>query len=193
MGETLTDPEIIRRPADVVHDYLVVLQGTALDKYRAAEGMLDNVLYENTPGHRVMDAHTPNAADALEALMQNPSAKEANRFQFWRGESAIHLVRSMVAGKKFPIDQFGEVIKEIEGTVADIEGVNVPSKKIRHMMMFEAMDVYDRNDPEIIARCAEVLKHTTYKPRHFRSYGKLVARAARLEAIHPQKQIKTVD
>lgn len=184
MSETLITPEQQQRPVDAVHSYLCVLRGKEVQEYRAAEGMLDDVMYNNTPGYRI--GHTPHLTDALQDLLNYPNSDRLQRFRSWHRGALMSIPRDMILGKKFPLDQFGEVIDDLTSTMAVTKTMTEPEvdyrlSSIRRWIRSEILDVYDSRDLEIATRCGEALKHVAYASRHFRQYGRVMTRAAKLE------------
>lgn len=180
-------------PIETIQAYLAVLQGENMAAYVAAEGMYDEAVVNNTPYSSSTECHTYNTICAFEEYKESletasPDVIDTKRKSFddWRVYSALHVVRSMVQGGKFPVEDFGAVITSVLDTIAIIEKRHTAREKHRRYVREEINDVLDceyqqigrgSSDPKTLRRAAEAYKYVG-KPRIF---GRIMKQVAKLE------------
>jgi hypothetical protein len=170
-------------PLESVFRYLQVLEGQDLDEYRQAAGMLDDVMQHNSPSYGSYESHTRYAIDAFIDYQHKQIPERKAVFDGWRKASAAHVVRSMIQGKKFPLEYFDQAVPAVLRTIAKIDGEYVPTKRHKRYLRKEIVDAWSCErgkdaDPEIMRRAAEAFKFVG-RPR---AYGRMMTAVARQEA-----------
>lgn len=170
---------------DLIHDYLQVLRTEDVNQYNDARGRLDDVMYDNTPDYHSGEIYTCYTPNALSVYLQVPSPDTRRALQQWQTASAIHVVRGMIQGKKFPINQFGEVISDVHHAMVAIDGGQKSNSQHDKRIRGEIVDVWSDAswrisgyvDPIVMRRAAEAYKFVGRS----RNYGRMMARVALAE------------
>lgn len=186
METTEAISEVQLSPLKVVQDYLHVLRGRDMAAYESAQGVTDDIFFNNTPESSSTENHTWHTLKALNNLehgeaLGDPKLIKAlqNDFDNWRIASACHVVRAMIQGNKFPVEDFGQVINMSLLTIRLVQNTLVQTEKQRRYVRHEIRDAMSAETrPDILRRGAEAYKFVG-KPRIF---GRMMARVAKLEA-----------
>jgi len=171
-----TTPEL-----DQVHDYLLAMLAGDEDQYKQALGGLDNVMYR-TPDYYADEVRVPSRliTSAITNYAQEPSPMTRLALHEWQTTSTVRVVRDMIQGRQFPLEQFGAVIDDVRYTLVAIDGgqkSNTQHDKqirgeIRDVWSYAAWRISGYVNPVEMRRAAEAYKFVGRS----RTYGRMMAR-----------------
>lgn len=187
MGESIDHIATVSPEADLgqVRAYLQILRTEDLNLYENARGMLDDVLFYNTPDHHTGEIYTEKTIDALQEYSDRPSPETRFELTQWQIATAIHVVRGMIQGKKLPIEQFGTLIGDVRDTMIAIDGGQKSNKQHDKRIRGEITDVWSfasswrslNADPVSMRRAAEAYKQVG----HSWVFDRMMGRVALVE------------
>lgn len=173
-----------RQPLDIVRAYLYILRESEPElyvdpeTYEKAQGMLDDVFFDNTTTHAVHEVHTSQALRDLIDYQHKPGSIRRAAYNDSRKEAAAHVVRGMIQGDKFPVEHFGKVITSVISTMQAIDNFETPRHRHTKRVREEIIDVWGfASDSVSMRRTAEAFKYIG----RARAYGRMMTRVAKVE------------